>query len=168
LTFHPLWRVGMHLAEHRFLNPPTLWVTGSSGTAFGHIIVPAINGPTPLAGLSRAACRHAGMALLASIHIPGRGHSGRFLSSFGCPPSWPQWKTGGWACIGTGSCLERAHPHGLSGKQAGGHASEPDPALSVPTLMASVEDRRAGIRMIVVGCHLSRNPPGGWGGTYLV
>ena len=22
-------------------------------------------------------------------------------------------------------------------------------------------------RMIIVGCHLSRNPPGGWGGTYL-
>ena len=31
----------------------------------------------------------------------------------------------------------------------------------MPTLMASVENWRAGIRMIIVGCHLSRNPPGG-------
>ena len=66
---------------------------------------------------------------------------------------------GGVQACGNGFPPGSILPHGV---QACGNGSAPE-----PTLMASVEDRRAGIRMIVVGCHLSRNPPGGWGGTYL-
>ena len=66
--------------------------------------------------------------------------------------------------------IKRTHPPGRTlpgGVHACGNGFPPGSTLPGGVQACGNGSAGSSYRMIVVGCHLSRNPPGGWGGTYL-